>query len=105
MADNEPTTETQPAVMWDRKRLADRKAQLEEGLTQLQEQYKAAYQQQRGAILVIEQMLTELDAPPAEEDAKGRAAVRRKARAEKRVKKAIEAPEPVAQGVNGDGPQ
>lgn len=88
MSDKTEQKEAQPGQAWDRERLEKRKAELEQGLTQIQEQYRAAIHQQRGAIALVEQMLAELDAPPPPEggEKKDRAALRRSARAEKRAK-------------------
>lgn len=71
--------------VWSRERLEKRKAELEQGLKQIQEQYRAAAHQQQGAIALVEQMLAEMDAAPDEAEKKNRAALRREARAAKRA--------------------
>lgn len=86
MSDKTEQKEAQPGQAWDRERLEKRKAELEQGLTQIQEQYRAAIHQQRGAIALVDQMLAEMDAPPVDDaERKSRAARRREVRAKKRA--------------------
>jgi signal recognition particle GTPase len=54
--------------VWDRARLQERKAKLEEGLKSLEEQFKMAFYSQRGAISDIDEMLAELDEPDEQKE-------------------------------------